>query len=214
MLREYIKWVGGALLLTFIIIQYSTCNSYRQDLQDNKSLIKASQDTINYYKEKNGENSAKIALLEGDKDNLLLILGESNSRLAKLIKQGASSGTVYEQITKFDTTTLVRIDTINNKPSFNDTTTNQWLTLKLNLKNDSLSKFIELRDSVSISFQNIPQKGFLKPSKSVVIISNNNPYVKITGLKSFNIPVKSSATKVKFWIGVGLGLGFGYLVFK
>ena len=214
MLREYIKWVGGALLLTFIIIQYSTCNSYKQDLQDNKSLIKASQDTITYYKDKNGENSAKIALLEGDKDNLLLIIGKSNNRITKLIKAGASSGTVYSQITKFDTITSVRVDTINNRPSFNDTTTNQWLTLKLNLKNDSLSKFIELRDSVSISFQNIPQKGFLKPSKSVVIISNNNPYVKITGLKSFNIPVKSSATKVKFWIGVGLGLGFGYLVFK
>lgn len=213
MLREYIKWVGGALLLTFIIIQYSTCNSYRQDLQDNKSLIKASQDTINYYKDKNGENSAKIALLEGDKDNLLLIIGKSNIRITKLIKAGASSGTVYSQVTKFDTITSVRIDTINNKPSFNDTTTNQWLTLKLALKNDSLYKSIELTDSVSVSFQYISQKGFLAPNKRVVIISNSNPYVKITGLQSFNIPPKKNS-KLKFWLGTGLGLGLGYLIFK
>ena len=213
MLREYIKWVGGALLLTFIIIQYSTCNSYKQDLQDNKSLIKASQDTITYYKDKNGENSAKIALLEGDKDNLLLIIGKSNNRITKLIKAGASSGTVYSQVTKFDTITSVRIDTINNKPSFNDTTTNQWLTLKLALKNDSLYKSIELTDSVSVSFQYIPQKGFLVPNKRVVVISNSNPYVKITGLQSFNIPPKKNS-KLKFWLGTGLGLGLGYLIFK
>ena len=213
MLREYIKWVGGALLLTFIIIQYSTCNSYKQDLQDNKSLIKASQDTITYYKDKNGENSAKIALLEGDKDNLLLIIGKSNNRITKLIKAGASSGTVYSQITKFDTITSVRVDTINNRPSFNDTTTNQWLTLKLALKNDSLYKSIELTDSVSVSFQYISQKGFLVPNKRVVIISNSNPYVKITGLQSFNIPTKKNS-KLKFWLGTGLGLGLGYLIFK
>ena len=213
MIKEYIKWVGGALLLTFIIIQYSTCNSYKQDLQDNKSLIKASQDTITYYKDKNGENSAKIALLEGDKDNLLLIIGKSNNRITKLIKAGASSGTVYSQVTKFDTLTSVRVDTINHKPSFNDTTTNQWLTLKLALKNDSLYKSVELTDSVSVSFQYISQKGFLVPNKRVVVISNSNPYVKITGLQSFNIPPKKNS-KLKFWLGTGLGLGLGYLIFK
>jgi len=212
MIKEYIKWVGGTLLLTFIIVQYSTCNSYKDSLQETKSLIKASQDTITYYKDKNGENSAKIALLEGDKDNLLFIIGKSNTRIAKLINAGASSGTVYKQTIKFDTLTTVRIDTINNKPSFNDTTTNQWLTLKLSLKNDSLYKSIELTDSVSVSFQEIAQKGFLVPKKRVVIISNSNPYVKITGLQSFNIPPKKTNKVFIFWVGVAVGFIVGKIL--
>ena len=214
MIKEYIKWVGGALLITLFIVQYSTCNSYKQDLLENKSLIKASQDTITYYKNKNGENSAKISLLEGDKDNLLFTIGKSNSKISKLIKAGASSGTVYSQITKFDTITSVRIDTINNKPSFNDTTTNQWFTLKLTLKDDSLYKFVQFTDSVSVSFQDIPQKGFLAPSKRVVVVSNSNPYVKITSLQSFNIPPKKSNTKLIFWGAVATGFIIGKLIFK
>lgn len=213
MIRENIKWVLGALVVTIFVVQCSTCNDYRLNLKENKNLIRDYQDSVIHFKNKEGENSAKIALLEGDKDNLLLILGHSNVRLSKLIKAGASSGTVYSQIIKFDTITKVRVDTINNKLSFNDVTTNKWLTLKLSLTNDSLSKSIELKDSVSVSFQRIAQKGFLKPRKSVVVVSNNNPYVKITGLQSFNIPIKTNS-KFKFWLGAGLGLGFGYLVFK
>lgn len=56
------------------------------------------------------------------------------------------------------------------------------------------------------------KQGFLKPKKSVVIVSNSNPYTKIEGLKAFDIPKKKS--NVKFWTGIGLGAGVGYLLFK
>lgn len=210
-MQGYIKWVGGALLFALIVISISTCNKYKFNLEQQQSLIMASQDSIKYFKSKNGENVAQISLLEGDKENLLLVIGKSNKRLAKLIKDGASSGTVYEQSIKYDTINTIKLDTINGKIAFNDSVQNKWLSFNISLKNDSLSKSFELRDSVSVAFKQINQ-GFFKAKKSVVEVTNSNPYVKVTGLKSFTIPNKKS--KAKFWIGVGLGAGAGYLLFR
>lgn len=210
-MQGYIKWVGGVILFAFIVISISTCNKYKFNLEQQQSLISASQDTIKYFKSKDGENVAQISLLEGDKKNLLLVIGKSNKKLAKLIKDGATSGTVYEQSIKYDTINTIKVDTINGKIAFNDSVQNKWLSFNISLKNDSLSKSFELRDSVSVSFKQINQ-GFFKPKKSVVEVTNSNPYVKVTGLKSFTIPTKKS--KAKFWLGIGIGAGAGYLLFK
>jgi hypothetical protein len=85
------------------------------------------------------------------------------------------------------------------------------LKLTVTLKDDSLKKEIELKDSLTVAFKKINQ-GFLKPKKSVVEVTSANPYVKVTGLRSFNIPQKK--TNLKFWFGVGIGAGAGYLLFK
>ena len=210
-MQGYIKWVGGALLFALIVISISTCNKYKLNSEEKTSLIVSSQDSIKYFKNKYNENSSQVALLEGDKENLLLIIGKSNRKLAQLIKSGASSGTVYQYVTKYDTINTIKVDTINGKLAFTDSLKNSWIDLRLSLKNDSLYKSIEFRDSLSVSFQKVNQ-GFLKPKKSVVIVTNSNPYAKIYGLRSFDIP--SKRTSFKFWLGVGLGAGAGYLLFK
>ncbi len=85
------------------------------------------------------------------------------------------------------------------------------MKLTVTLKDDSLKKEIELKDSLTVSFKKIKQ-GFLKPKKSVVEVTIANPYVKVTGLRSFQVPEKKS--RLKFWINFGLGAGAGYLLFK
>lgn len=210
-MQGYIKWVGGAILFALIVISISTCNKYKFDSEEKASLVVSSQDSVEYFRNKYKENSAQVALLEGDKENLLLIVGKSNKKLAQLIKSGASSGTVYRYVTKYDTINTIKVDTINGKLAFTDSLKNSWVELRLSLKNDSLYKSIEFRDSLSVSFQKVSQ-GFLNPKKSVVIVTNANPYAKVSGLRSFDIP--SKRTSFKFWVGVGLGAGAGYLLFK
>jgi hypothetical protein len=210
-MKGYIQWVGGALLFALITISYSTCNKYKHQYKEQSSLIGAMQDSIKLFKNKDGENSAQISLLEGDKENLLSILGKSNTRLSKLIKQGASSGTLVTQITQIDTVVLVKRDTIDGSCDFENTISNGWYTLNEKRKDDSLQVQLEIRDSISVSFQKVKQ-GFLKPKKSVVIVSNANPYVNTTGLRSFQIPEKKS--RLRFWLNFGLGAGAGYLLFK
>jgi hypothetical protein len=210
-MKGYINWVGGALLFALIIIGISNYNKYKHNYEEQSSLITAFQDSIKYYKDKDGKNSAQIALLEGSKENLLKIIGKSDAQLTKLLKNGASSGTVFNQTTKFDTIVTVKRDTINGVIEFSNSIKNNWIDLQVKVKDDSLQTFLETRDSLTVSFQKVKQ-GFLKPKKSVVIVTNANPYVKTTGLRSFDIPQKKS--NLKFWFGVGIGAGAGYLLFR
>ena len=85
------------------------------------------------------------------------------------------------------------------------------MTIEVKEKDDSLRAKVEMRDELSVSFKNVSQ-GLFKKKKSVVEVTNANPYVKIEGLRSFEIPQKKS--NLKFWAGVGIGAGAGYLLFK
>lgn len=208
----YIKWVGGAVLFALIVIQYSTCNYYKHQSDEQSSLITASQDSIKYYKDRDGKNSAQIAVLEGSKDNLLNIIGKNDKAMTKLIKSGAKSGVVVNQVTRIDTLVLIKRDTVDGAITYKNTLYNNWYTLDQSIVNDSLSVSLEVRDSISVSFSKVRQ-GFLKPKKSVVIVTNANPYVKTSGLKAFDIP-KNNNNKHKFWVGLGIGVGAGYLLFK
>jgi hypothetical protein len=210
-MKGYIQWVGGAILIALIIMGISTCNHYKAQLEEQSSLIEASQDTVKYYKDKDGNQSAEIALLEGSKENLLKVIGKSNKNLAKLIKKGATSGTTFEQTTQFDTIVVVKRDTVNGKVAYTSEIVNQWARVDVSLADDSLYTHVQFKDSILVSFQKVKQ-GFLKPKKSVVIVTNVNPYVKTSGLKAFDIPQKKS--RLKFWLNFGLGAGVGYLLFK
>jgi hypothetical protein len=210
-MKGYIQWVGGAILFALIIIGISTCNQYKAQFDEQSALIEASQDTVRYYKEKDGKQSAEITLLEGSKENLLKVIGKSNQNLAKLIKKGATSGTTFEQTTQFDTIVVVKRDTINGKVAYTNEIVNQWARVDVSLADDSLYTHVQFKDSILVSFQKVKQ-GFLKPKKSVVIVTNVNPYVKTSGVKAFDIPQKKS--RLNFWVNFGLGAGVGYLLFK
>lgn len=210
-MKGWIQWVGGSILFALIVIQYSTCNQYKQESAERQSLISSMQDSIKYFKNKQGESVAQIATLKGSKEDLLLAIGKSDARLARLIKQNAKAGASFTQTTKIDTVLVTKVDTVDGVIERNSSITDKWMTIEVQEKNDSLRAKVEMRDELTVSFKNVSQ-GFLKPRKSVVEVTNANPYVKIDGIKSFEIPRKKSSTK--FWIGVGIGAGAGYLLFK
>lgn len=210
-MKGWIQWVGGSVLFALMVISYSTCNNYKSNYNEQSQLIVAMQDSIKYLKNKDGEQVAQIALLEGSKEHLLSLVGKSDKRLAKLLKQGAKSGTAFNQTAKIDTVLVTKVDTANNKIEYSSSMNTEWVTLEVKAKDDSLQTKIELRDRVTVSFKEVGQ-GFLKPKKSVVEVTNANPYVKVDGLRSFDIPNKKS--NAKMWLGIGVGVGAGYLLFK
>lgn len=210
-MKGYIQWIGGALLFALIVISYSTCNHYKAQYEEQSSLITAYQDTVKHYKNEDGKNSAQIAVLQGSKENLLHIIGKSDAQLAKLIKKGASSGTVFQQTTKFDTIVLVKRDTISGSLEYENTIVNNWMRLYVGIKDDSLQTSVQFKDSISVSFQKVRQ-GFLKPKKSVVVVTNANPYVSTNAVRSFEIPKKKH--RLSPWIEFGLGVGLTYLLVK
>lgn len=189
-MKQWLYWIGGALLISFIII-YISSSSLTENVSNKTELelFYDLQDTIRYYKNKDGSSTAQIKLLEADKKSLGKVLALKNKSLSDLLKSGSTQGTVFNTTTEYDTVTPVKVDTVKAKPSFIDITHNRWITLNIELKNDSLKKSIVFRDSLSVSFKKIPQ-GFLKKKKSVVEVKNYNPYVKINNLQSFDVTEK------------------------
>lgn len=188
-MKQWLYWIGGALLISFIIIYISSLSKENVSNKTELELFYDLQDTIRYYKNKDGSTTAQIKLLEADKKSLDKVIATKNKSLSDLLKSGSKTATVFNTLTVYDTVTKVRLDTVNSKPSFKDQTKDKWIELNIELKNDSLYKNIVLRDSLSVSFKKVSQ-GFLKRKKSVVEVKNYNPYVKINNLQSFDVKEK------------------------
>ena len=188
-MKQWLYWIGGALLISFIIIYISSLSKENVSNKTELELFYDLQDTIRYYKNKDGSTTAQIKLLEADKRSLAKVIATKNKSLSDLLKSGSTTATVFNTLTVYDTVTKVRLDTVNSKPSFKDQTKDEWIELNIELKNDSLHKSIVLRDSLSVSFKKVSQ-GFLKRKKSVVEVKNYNPYVKINNLQSFDVKEK------------------------
>jgi hypothetical protein len=210
-MKGWIQWVGGSVAFALVIISYNTCNSYKDQSQELESLMASMQDTIKTFKNKDGEQVSQIASLQGSKQNLLLALGKSDARLSKLIKEGATVGASFAQTTKIDTVMVFKTDTVNGVIERNSSISDKWMSIDVKERNDSLQAKVEMKDEITVSFKDVSQ-GLFKKKKSVVEVTNANPYVKINGLRSFEIPQKKS--NLKFWLGVGIGAGAGYLLFK
>ena len=188
-MKQWLYWIGSAVLISFIIIYISSLSKENVSNKTELELFYDLQDTIRYYKNKDGSTTAQIKLLEADKKSLAKVLALKNKSLSDLLKSGSTTATVFNTLTVYDTVTKVRLDTVNSKPSFKDQTKDEWIELNIELKNDSLYKSIVLRDSLSVSFKKVSQ-GFLKRKKSVVEVKNYNPYVKINNLQSFDVKEK------------------------
>lgn len=201
-MRQWLYWVGGALLISVVIIYCSSPT--KRELKEEVQLFYDLQDSIRYFKNKDQSTTAQIKLLEADKKTLTKVLAQKDKRLLELIKRGSTQATVFNTELRYDTITQVKVDTVNTKPYIKDVTNNRWLTLQIELRNDSLLKSITVRDSLSVVFKRVPQ-GFLKKKKSVVEVTNHNPYVKVKKLQSFS--VKEPKNKSLFWLGVGVGAG-------
>jgi len=211
-MKQWILWVGGALLISLIIIYFtpSVPSGKKQQLKSEVELFYALQDTIKYLKNKDNSNTAQISLLEADKKTMLRVLATTNKSLSDLLKKGSTAASVITTKTVYDTVNTVRVDTINNKPYFLDTTINKWANIRIELKDDSLHKRFIFTDSISVSFNKVKQKGFLKGKKSVVEVTTHNPYVRVDGVRSFNIT--KDKNKGLFWVGLGLGVASAVLI--
>ena len=188
-MKQWPNLVVGAILFSLIVIYISSPSKKDLSNKSELDLFYDLQDTIKYYKNKDGSSTAQIKLLEADKKSLGKVLALKNKSLSDLLKSGSTSATVFETLTVYDTITKVKVDTVNSKPSFKDYTKDRWIEIDIELKNDSLKKSIILRDSVSVSFKKVSQ-GFLRRKKSVVEVKNYNPYVKINNLQSFDVTEK------------------------
>jgi len=63
-MKQWLYWIGGALLFSFIIIYISSPSKKYSSNKSELDLFYDLQDTIRFYKNKDGSSTAQIKLLE------------------------------------------------------------------------------------------------------------------------------------------------------
>jgi hypothetical protein len=112
-MKQWLYWIGGAILISFIII-YISSSSLTENVSNKTELelFYDLQDTIRYYKNKDGSSTAQIKLLEADKKSLSKVLAAKDKSLSDLLKSGSTQATVFRTVTRYDTVTQVKVDTV------------------------------------------------------------------------------------------------------
>jgi hypothetical protein len=181
---------------------------------EQQTLIEASADELKTWKNKNGENLAKIQVLETrnektflgfkTKDSTIQELQALVKRNRKLFKNDKGSASIIKSETNIDETraTVVSKDSVSEAPIYKSQTKNYWYSVDVIAKEDSTNVKLKTFHSISLVMGSEGQ-GFLKKRKTFATAKDNNPFSDIKDMRIYNI----TENKKSFAVGPYAGLG-------
>jgi len=199
--KDLIYGLVIALLICALSISVEKCSSANHEYKNN---IEALNDTIHYYKAKNGNLVATKLAFESDIKTLKLLNEELFNEIENLKAKGdVTYGTQFSGIIDFDkkdTAFVVQHDTINNGFSHDFAFNNEYRTLEGNVsyQNDTVGVEIN-KDQVNFDYT------VAMDDKNNIYITSQNPYVKYNQITGFQLPKQ----KRKRWsFGPSVTAGF------
>jgi hypothetical protein len=209
-MKKYIIFI--ACLLMLLIYQYKRAEAFKK--HETETIV-AISDTINYYINKLGTQSASIKTLKLDNSQLKNILLKKDKELTAL----ASEFNKINHLTKYNSITI--LDTI--KVKFQDSIpfvfkrtgvlATDWYRFNYNSTQTGI-----IIDSLTLPTQTtlitgIKQKWFLGAKSLTTSIINTNPYIKITKIESAEITLTQPWYK-KWYIWMAAGAVCGWITAK
>jgi hypothetical protein len=200
------------VLISFLILLKMYVGE-RQKKLEQIALVEASADTLRVWKNKNGENVAKISVLESMSAKTFLAFKTQDTtirELQKLVKDNSklfknskgSAGIINSQtdINASGATTVTQDE--KESPIYTANLVNKWYTINSVATKDSTS--VKLKTVHSLSFViGSESQGLFKPRKTFVTAKDKNPFSNITDMRVYNV----TETKKKFVIGPYIGGG-------
>ena len=189
--KDIIYGLVIALLICALSISVDRCLQVNHEYKNN---IEALNDTIHYYKAKNGNLVATKLAFESDIKTLKLLNEDLYNEIKNLkAKSDIITGTYFSGIIDneiHDTTYVVQHDTIQNGFSHDFAFNNEYRILEgnVNYKNDTVGVKIS-KDIVNFDYTVAMDK------KNNIYITSNNPYVKYNQITGFQLPQQ----KQKHW---------------
>jgi hypothetical protein len=188
---------------------------------ENKSRVaintEALHDSLKYYHNKLGSQTATIKTMQLDKHQLQDLILKKDSELMQLAKQFNA----VKYVTKFKTETEVPSLSIPFNPVFTtDSTSNfirsgtvieDWYSFKYNVTKDSLSLSAFKTNTETTIITGVKQKWFLGEQTITTDITNSNPYVKVTAINAAEVVVPTPWYR-KWYIWFTAGLVSGLLI--
>lgn len=222
-MNKYIvrRWIVGIALVGITVFCLSQCNSCKhKDQSDLETMLKASQDSTRYYKNKLGQEVATRKVVEGSFANLQAIYTkDSIQHIADRFKAKQKEIKLYAKISalghsniplkKQDSTTHTVItphgDTCQVVTSMTGTFEDPYYTADVRL-GATPHMHLESRDTLEIVVKDTTERHFLKKTTYGlinVIGKNPNMHYKILGV--FKVAEKEARTKWAVTFGAGIG---------
>lgn len=195
-----------AIVAVLMTVMFKSCRENNQ----NKVLIEALNDSIEFSYDKLGRQSATISNLEAINEETLLKL-ESNDSTINWLKDVVKDfqGKLQLALVLSNTTsssgttnTIVRIDTVTNYPIYSTSWKSQWDEGFIEATKDSIKREIRIKNEYEFTIGTRSNKWF-KPAESNVSIRNLNPNTLTNELRSFTIRERTKN------LGIGLHAGIG-----
>nr|DAV49330.1 MAG TPA: hypothetical protein [Caudoviricetes sp.] len=198
--KDLFIWLLIITITVIVIFNIKSCNN---TIKNNK-LIESLNDSINYYKDKNGILHSKISVIEVERTKDFTKLNLTNKELKELQElvkkyRNVKSATIIKTETKVIEKIVNKtiLDTVSNTPIYKS---------NFNLKGYIWGDIVAKKDTTDIKI-NIKNDfnivTYKEKGKLILDVSDKNPYSITKTQRSYiNIP------KQKRW-GLGINAGYG-----
>jgi len=204
-------------------------------LQEKIGLYEALADTLKTTRNKNGQQTAKISLLQSSNKKAFLTIKSNDTTIIKLqaivsqYKGKLASATILGNETRETGTTVSTVlggdtvivgDTVKIFAIYTSNWDEPWSIGSITASRDSIIRNIKVKNEYEITQGLEKQKGLFKKKKPTVSIKNLNPNTTTTELRTFQIkiPPKRFAVMGGLFIGhdgkIYLGGGVGFKLFQ
>lgn len=207
--RHYLIVIAALIAVIFFL---RSCNGDGEM----KDLYEAAQDSLVQYRNENGEQVSKIALMTAESERAFLQMKTSDSTILKLQDQVREYKGKLIAATRIITvtgsegntvTTITKFDTIENVvyPQYETTWQDKWQKGYIHATKDSIYREIKLFNEFAINI-GFERQGFLKRRIGTVSVVNLNPYTETTELRSFHLDKQKRIFSIGLIAGYGISL--------
>lgn len=204
------------LILCSVLIFFSVMYYNERDARiEQENLVTASNDKLETWINKNGENVAKIAVLETANAKTFLAFQSQDSTIRelqqlvrdnrKLFNDSKGVAGIIKSETNINATgaTEVTQDSVTKAPIYNSLLEDEWYTITTKATKDSTTVKLKTYHNLSLVMGSESQ-GLFKKKKPFAIAKDKNPYSNITDMRIYNV---TEAEGSPFSIGPYVGFG-------
>lgn len=202
--------IATAVLAILLFASVRQCRS-KQIIANSVQL--AAQDTITYFTNRLGTQTASINAFQLERDQFEISIAKKDSELKKLMDEFSQVKSVikYKTIMQIDSVQIPYQDTVSLVFSRQGTLKNQWYSFSWK----STQKGVQI-DSLQINtsttiITGFKRKWFLGKQTLTTDITNTNPLITVTTIQSADVIIAQPWYK-KWYVWLAIGMAGGFVV--
>ncbi|MES2484832.1 MAG: DUF6549 family protein [Bacteroidota bacterium] len=208
-MKKYIPYIIIATLAVALFLSIERCTYNKSQGDDNASAL---TDTVKYYTNRLGTQTASIKTLQVNKAGLKSLLLDKDVALAG---EFAKVHTIVntETVFKVDTITVAYNDTISHNFERSRHVLDKWYSFGYHSNQNGFKiDSLVIPNSITV-ITGTKRKWFLGKETITTDVTNTNPYVTVTNIKAAELSLPVPWYK-KWYIWLAVGVAGGFAVAK